>query len=466
MDMKYVKNIIFEMRKVLLFLSVLSLGMNGIEAQNLNSGYFLDGYTYRHELNPAFVGDSYISIPVMGQFHVGVRGNVGLENFLFNTPTYGLTTALNPEVSAQQFLGDLSDNNKLAINLKTTILSTGFKAFGGFNTIGVNFRMHTGVNIPYGLFEFAKRGMQGDTHYQLDNLSIRANGYVEMALGHARQINDNLSVGAKLKFLLGGADLDATMDEMDIRLSEERWLVRARARVNTSLKGARYTLDDDGLVDGIDVDSPGLGGFGMGLDLGASYKFTDGALKGLSLSASLLDLGFINWSENVVAYNHGDDFVFDGFHNVALDDDGEAHEIDEQLDDLQDDLEKLYNVHTDGKVGSRSTSLAATMNIGVEYALPAYDKLKFGFLSSTNFNDVFTWTEARFSANVNPVKWFGAGVNYAFSTYGSSLGLILNFHPKGFNFFVGTDCMLGDVNTQFIPLDSNASVTMGLNVIL
>ncbi len=457
---------ILKMNKAILFLVAFSLVGSGVGAQNLNSGYFLDGFTYRHELNPAFVGKSYVSLPIIGQLHVGVRGNVGLENFLFNTPTYGLTTALNPEVSNQQFLGDLNHENKLSASIKTTILSAGFNAFGGFNTIGLNLRMNTGFNLPYGLFEFAKKGMQGDTHYRMDDLAIRANGYVEMALGHARQINENLSVGAKLKFLFGGADFDATVDEMDVRLSEERWLVRARARVNTSLKGARYTLDEDGLVDGIDVDSPGLGGFGMGLDLGASYKFTEGPLKGLALSAALLDLGFISWSDNVMAYNQGEDFVFDGFHNVALDEDGTALEIDEQLDDLQDDLERLYNVHTDGKVDGRSTSLAATLNIGAEYALPVYDKLKFGFLSSTCFNDVFTWTEARFSANVNPVNWFGAGVNYAFSTYGSSLGLILNFHPKRFNFFIGTDCMLGDVNTQFIPLDSNASVTMGINVVL
>lgn len=464
--MKHIINTIYKVRKTLLFLSAFSFYTMGVGAQTLNSAYFMDGFTYRHELNPAFAGDSYVSLPIFGQFHVGVRGNVGLENFLFKTPTYGLTTALNPEVGNQQFLGDLNDNNKLAVSLKSTILSAGFKAFGGFNTVGINLRVNTGLNIPYGLFEFAKKGMQGNTHYQLDDLSVRANGYVELALGHSRQINENLSVGAKLKFLFGGADLDATVDEMDIRLSEERWLVHARAQVNTSMKGARYTLDEEGLVDGIDVESPGLGGFGMGLDLGASYKFTEGTLKGLTLSAALLDLGFINWSDNVMAYNQGDDFTFNGFHNVALDEDGEAREIDDQLDDLQDDLEQLYNVRTDGQVGSRSTSLAATMNFGVQYALPTYDKLKFGFLSSTCFNDMFTWTEARFSANVNPLKWFGAGVNYAFSTYGSSLGMMLNFHPKGFNFYIGTDCMLGDVNTQFIPLNSNANVTMGINFIL
>ncbi len=448
-------------------LSLMLASFAGGAMAQLNSGYFLEGYTYRHELNPAYTGESYVSFPILGQLNVGVRGNMGLKNFLFNTPTYGLTTALNPEVSADQFLGDLNDENTLQLDFKTTIFSVGFKAFGGFNTVGLNMRMNAGVNLPYGLFEFAKKGMQGDTYYTMDDLSVQARGYAELAFGHARQINDNLSLGAKLKVLLGGADLDATVENMDVRLSQEQWLVRAHAKVNTALKGAQYTLDEDGLVDGIDVESPGLGGFGLGLDLGATYKFTEGVLKGLTLSAAVLDLGFINWSDNIVAYNEGEDFVFNGFQNIAIDSEsGKGKELDDQFDDLQDDLEKLYNVRTDGQVGSRSTNLSATMNLGVEYALPAYDKLKFGLLSSTRFNGPFTWTEARLSANVNPTSWFGAGVNYAYSTFGSSMGLILNFHPKGFNFFVGTDCMLGEVNSQFIPMNSNANVSMGINFIL
>jgi hypothetical protein len=110
--------------------------------------------------------------------------------------------------------------------------------------------------------------------------------------------------------------------------------------------------------------------------------------------------------------------------------------------------------------------LASTLNLGAEYAFPLYDKLKFGLLYSKHFDDMFSWQETRVSANVDPTRWLGAGVNYAFSTYGSSMGLVLNFHPTGFNFFIGTDYMLSKVNTQFIPLNSNANVSMGVNIIL
>lgn len=438
----------------------------GAMAQTLNSSYFMDGFAYRHELNPALVSDSYVSIPVLGNINVGMQGNVGLENFLYNTPSYGLTTFLNPEVGTQEFLDELNDNNKLQFSYDMSIFSMGFKAFGGFNTIGLNLRTQVGMNLPYGFFEFAKKGLQGDnTYYTMDDLSIRALGYAELALGHAHRINKNLTIGAKLKLLFGGADMDATIEQMSVQTMADKWLIKASAEVNTSLKGATYTLDDAGKVDGIDVESPGLGGFGLGLDMGATYKFTEGTLEGLTLSAALLDLGFISWSDNIVATNEGEEFVFNGFENVSLDN-NEGRELKDQFEVMGDDLEKLYSVRTDGKVAGRSTMLAATLNVGAEYALPAYDKLKFGLLSSTNFNGPFTWTEARVSANVNPTKWFGASVNYAYSTFGSSFGMLLNFHPKGFNFFIGTDHMIGEVNSQFIPLSSNVNLSMGFNITL
>ena len=43
-----------------------------INAQTLRSAYFLEGMTYRHELNPAFMGErGYVSIPALGNLQFG-----------------------------------------------------------------------------------------------------------------------------------------------------------------------------------------------------------------------------------------------------------------------------------------------------------------------------------------------------------------------------------------------------------
>ena len=93
-----------------------------------------------------------------------------------------------------------------------------------------------------------------------------------------------------------------------------------------------------------------------------------------------------------------------------------------------------------------------------------YENLKFGFLSSTRIQGKYSWSEGRFSANVAPVKWFDASVNYAVSSFGSSFGWLINFHPKGFNLFIGSDHQFFKITPQFVPVNrANANLAMGIN---
>lgn len=116
-----------------------------------------------------------------------------------------------------------------------------------------------------------------------------------------------------------------------------------------------------------------------------------------------------------------------------------------------------------GELSSRTRALGATLNVGVDYELPYYRKLHFGLLNSTRINGKYSWTQFRLSANVAPVKVFSAGINAAVGTYGFGFGWILNLHARGINFFLGMDHTVGKLSKQFIPLNSNASLNLGLN---
>ena len=75
-------------------------------AQNsLRSAYFLEGYTYRHQMNPAFASErNYVGMPVLGNFNIGLQSNIGVSNFLYKLPNGDLTTFLNGSVSSSEFL--------------------------------------------------------------------------------------------------------------------------------------------------------------------------------------------------------------------------------------------------------------------------------------------------------------------------------------------------------------------------
>ena len=44
------------------------------------------------------------------------------------------------------------------------------------------------------------------------------------------------------------------------------------------------------------------------------------------------------------------------------------------------------------------------------------------------------------------------------------MGWVLNIHPKGYNFFIGMDHLLGKQSKEGIPLSSNASLNIGMSV--
>jgi hypothetical protein len=55
-------------------------------------------------------------------------------------------------------------------------------------------------------------------------------------------------------------------------------------------------------------------------------------------------------------------------------------------------------------------------------------------------------------------------MNVAFTSYCTTMGWVLNVHPKGFNVFMGMDHMIGKTGASGVPLDSNVSFNFGMNV--
>ena len=212
----------------------------------------------------------------------------------------------------------------------------------------------------------------------------------------------------------------------------------------------------DEYVDDFDLGSFGISGFGAAIDLGAEYKFRD-----FKFSLALLDLGFMHWSDTYVASTDGDQTLKidkDAFEN-NVEDGGMGDEWEEIGDNLSD----LYELKDMGNIGGRSTSLATTMNLGVEYTLPMYKKLSFGLLNTTRFQSDYTWTEFRLSANFAPCKFFSMGINGAVGTFGSAFGWIVNLHPTGFNLFVGMDHTIFGLSEMGIPSSKATSVNLGVN---
>ena len=434
-------------------------------AQNTNSGYFVDGYTYRYQLNPAFGGEhGFVSMPALGNLNVGVNGNLHLSSVLYNVN--GRTALFtNPNVGVAEAMSKFHDKNRIGANVRENILSVGFRALGGYNTVTIGARAEVNAVVPKSFFSLAKEGI-GNKTYDIRDLHASARGYAEIALNHSRDIKPvpGLRVGAAVKFLVGVANLDASFNKAHLTLGEDAWTAVTNADIYANIGGFQYEQKlnnlDKPYVSGANLDgdgSIGPNGFGLAFDLGATYQWRD-----FTFSAAVLDLGFIGFNNTMYASTDGDRTLNTDAYIFNVDDDA-PNSFSNEWDRLRDNLDELYQLTDHGNIGSRTSALHATLNFGAEYTLPYYRKLTFGFLSSTRLAGRYTWSEARFSANVAPVKCFSADVNFGVGTYGAAFGWMLSVHPKGFNLFLGMDHTLGKVTKEFVPLNSNASFNFGIN---
>lgn len=435
------------MKKAIIFIAI-ALATAGVAfaQQAFRSTYFLEGYNLRHQFNPAFASrTSYFSIPVISSFNLETQSNMGVSTFLY--PVNGkLTTFMNSSVPAGEFLGKLKPDNQLNVDNMVSLMSVGILNGKSFFSFDVNMRTGVAVNLPYSLFDFMKNAGKTQS-YDISGISASADSRMEFALGYSRRVTERLSVGGRVKFLVGMANLKADIDRMNIQMTEDRWSIQSNGSLRSSsfmeiqTKGeSGATLDDPSDKDLLDFDSVKanknsiVNGFGAAIDLGAELEIIDG----LKLSLAVNDLGYMSWKNTAVARTSGEGWSFEGFDNVSFDGDNE-NSLKNQIDGLTDDVMDLFDFRRTEKDGTDGGMIAATVNVGAEYTMPFYSGLSAGLLSSTYIHGPYSWTEARLFANVKPVEWFSAGASYAVSKFGSTVGAVLGIHVPGFNIFIGTD---------------------------
>lgn len=438
-------------------------------AQATQTGYFNDGYLFRHTINPAIANSqSYFSFPALGNICIAERGNLGLGDLLYkrNGET---VTFMHPDVSTAEAIKPFADKLRMENDFRLDILSIGVanNKGKGYTTFSAAVRSNASVVLPGQLFRLAKEGPANQT-YDLSNVSASADAFGELAVGYSHKVNDALRVGGKLKVLLGLGHVDATADGTQLTLGEDRWEATTNAEVNASIKGLAYLTETEmrgpegqqtphSYINEIEIDGFGLNGMGFALDLGATYRLANVVNLGLAVN----DLGYIHWNNHLLASTGGP-------HSVSTDeytfnpDDESANSFDSEWDRLGDAVAELYELKDMGDQGGYSRPLGATINVSAEYEVPFYRKLTVGLLNTTRLQGSHSWNETRLSLNVAPVNWAALSISGAAGTFGPSFGGMLSLHPKGFCLYAGFDCLPTPFSKEGVPLGSNFQTNFGI----
>ena len=478
-------------------------------AQFLRTSYFMEGTHYRQQLNPALTPTKgYFNLPVIGAVNATVGStSLGYQDII------DIIDDGDDFYTKPDFMNRLKDNNKLNVNFSTEILSAGWYKGKNFWSFNIGLRTDIGANLTKNMFTFLNEMETVEenwrnSNYDISGQQLNINAYTEIGLGLSRQINSRLTVGARVKALLGIGNMELKLNRVAMSAnlpsdqqinqwsSESYWNsmspsqaaqaaqelkdkfnnyhanLTVGAELKSSFKGLELQEEEGkDYVTDFDFDSGKLGiaGYGFGIDLGASYKILDN----LTVSASVLDLGFISWSKSStkIASANPDPIDIKGSTYANMVDPNNPNTVMNAVNQLQTDAQGYMDRVTNGDVldydmlqlevsdakESRKSRLASTLVLGAEYGF-FNNKLAVGVLSTTRFVQPDALTELTFSANYRPKSWFNVALSYsAIQSAGKSFGLGLKLGPL----FVGTDYMFLGKNSNSVNGFVGVSIPLG-----
>ena len=448
-----------------LLAAVVILLSSPARAQYLRTSYFVEGSQYRLQLNPALApSNGFVHLPAIGHVDASLWSNsIGFDDVIDI-----IENSHDADYFASdRFVNNLKDENHALINAGTDLLSVGWwHGSKNFWSITWNVKVNGDMNVRRGLFSFM-RDMHGmDRHDYSDYVrdlgqqELNVNAYSEIGVGYARRFGDRLSAGIRVKGLLGLGNTNFKVNRAVVKINLQGvnpdidWAaagpddvknvygtasIEVDAQLESSFKGLEFENSQQGYIDELDFDSKhmGISGAGAGVDLGVSASVVDG----LTLSAALVDLGFIKWSKGstTIADSNTSDLRFDSENPEDL---YRFAEIVTDGKTLNPDMMRLY-INDNASV-SRTTSLSPTMVLGADYAF-AGDKLSVGVLFTNYFGSISNNSELTTSLNYKPSSQVGLTLSYSpVLSSGKSFGLALKLGPL----FVGTDYMFLGKNTK------------------
>ena len=421
------KRTLTTIRKIAL-LCFISVGLN---AQQINSLYFLDNSPLRHTYNPSFqpVSNFYFGIPALSNIKFGFESDLPT----YKNAGFDLGHVFDMETDKTRLLSALRPYSSFNSNLQLTLLDVGFRYNSNYWTFTVSEKAEFNSLLPKSVFDILLSGFELVDGFSADmtGLDFKFNTYTETALGYSRAVSDKFGFGAKLKLLYGNNYFSVLANQTNINVNNEN--VSAVADVSV-VKSSAYGLNDQfGLVDPANffdyLKPQGLGG---AVDLGVNYK----PLKFIELALSVSDLGMMRWSR-VKSIDYAMNYSFDendgntwlanhpGFTEVPQD--SIIADLKNNLSTTRSDLSPFDNY------------LSPKMNVSAEVGL-LKNKLSLGLLSRSMLRDQSLIHELTAAFNMRPSEWLNLGFSYSITNGNmSNIGFGGSIRAGKLNIFLSAD---------------------------
>lgn len=436
------------MSKIISFILLLFLALPGFAQLDLTSN-LLRGTWQANLTNPAILSDHNVTIALPGAYN----------NLLITGVTYNDLIVEdidgNSVIDVSSALDKMEDFNTIREDLDIHTIGVGLR-FGPLSfTFSHALRFSAFLDYPKTLPELI---WEGNSQFVGQEVSFGPDmqilGYHEYALGAAVNLLSNVVVGGRVKYLNGVGDISTERTDLRLYTDEDIYQLTLNADFLLNSTG---NVNYDGFTDldfnfnfgSFGNDANSSGNSGLAFDLGANVK-----LGKLDLAASVLDIGKINWKQNVVNYGLNGSFEYAGL-DVAQDLLNDTTSFNSTLDTLR----ASYNVTE--TANEYSTDLPMRIYLSATYALN--DKITLGGLF---YNEQFrdqSYSAIAVSANAQILPFLRLGAIYAYRhDKFDNLGLNAVVKLGPVQLVAATDNIL----TAIQLYDSNsANMRVGLNLL-
>lgn len=373
--------------------------------------------------------------------------NVGLKDFFLKSES--------PDTSVNIFLRNGDRNlNDINFSNQVDLMFFGIAIKKNYFSLGVQINTELTASIPKDVIRLGTRGnfnnlsfgiLAGD-NINLSNIKFDYTSWISFGLGYTREINKQLSVGGRVNYLYGLANVNTERSSFTARSNDQELYLSADYKVNSAGFYSAYQKSKD-KKDLTADDFLKQNGSGFSFDLGGQYKFN----QHFSVSASAINLGWITWNNDTRSLNRSfSDFRYTGVDVIV----GVTPDsvINTRIKDIVDSLQN-YNFKPTESSGSYTTALNGKLYLGGQYAINynnTFDLILFNNFNNNNFNPAATLAFTKKAWTVLDLRLSGTYYNKSISNIG--LGFSLNLGP--FQTYLFTDNIVTPI-TYLAALSSN-----------
>jgi hypothetical protein len=341
-------------------------------------------------------------------------------------------------------IGMMRDRNHLNTSLFVEPLSLGVRFGPNYVSFSARVRSEVHLQYPKNLFVLLN---EGNAPFIGENVVMKLNvlgmAWQENSIGYARQINESLSAGLRLKLLYGVAGANLTQNRIAFYTDDDMYDLSLEGNF---LLNASYPTEEE-------IRLPANTGFG--LDVGINYRIFDK----LSVKAGINDLGRINWKENLQSFSTTENASF-SFSGINISDLFNAsNDLENEINLLLDSLEVVFNI-TEGSQ-TFTTPLPTNFHLGANYQFSRSSEVAALFYLQTFDGLAIPSLSVMFHQRLGGVLAATVGGSY-YNNHLANLGagLSLNLGP------LQLYALSGNILPVFSPHKAkNAGLQFGLNFV-